>query len=149
MTEEITKCVESQEGWEWFPYSGHFAAAKYCLFSLHTHVGYYCVSTVGHYIPPRREGDSSDDGHGRWQLQPIGSSVGSKEYFETNVLLLGDDGEPEEGALPEATRYPNASIATAGHIEACKAAQTMYDESEYVDEDDEENDLEGQMGEEF
>lgn len=52
---------------KYFGCAGHFICAHDCQFHIHTHVGGYCVSTVGEYMPPHveREDEWEDIGYGR------------------------------------------------------------------------------------
>ncbi len=47
------------------PHPGHFCGAFKCGFRRHTHVGDYCVSTVGDYWPRGDRGERETIGDGR------------------------------------------------------------------------------------
>lgn len=86
---------------EWFGFPGHFIAAKYCRFHLHTHVGGLCVSTVGDYWPP---GD-------RRQV-----TVGVGRAYETMVFPMEPYGEPDYSRELALVGYNDRDEANAGHM---------------------------------
>jgi len=46
--------------------AGHFCDANRCRFHLHTHIGRYCISTIGDYYPlDARDGAPKEIGAGR------------------------------------------------------------------------------------
>lgn len=53
---------ESQ--WQWFGRAGHFISAHRCRFHLHTHVGRFCISTVGDLYYDRDQKEPSEIGSG-------------------------------------------------------------------------------------
>lgn len=109
--------------WVWFGQAGHFIAANWCRFHLHTHVGKYCVSTVGDYHPPTMD-------HGRlvvpasdWPME----TIGWQRSFETMVFVLVD-GETN-GSEIDFSAYEDRDAANAGHLEMCrKYAATVEQE---------------------
>lgn len=48
--------------WLWFGEPGHLAVARKCLYHMHTHIGHYCVSTVGDYRPNQKSNDAETIG---------------------------------------------------------------------------------------
>lgn len=97
---------------EWFGQAGHFVSAKDCQFHLHTHVGGYCISTVGEYIP-----------RGERHPEPIGGSakVDRGRLYETMVFKLTEDGSDILGESPlEMIPYWERNAANAGHMAAVK-----------------------------
>ena len=67
----------------WFGCAGHLCIADSCRYRLHTHVGQFCISSVGEYYP------SPND------KKP--SPVGGSGYFETYIFDLdAGDGRWEE-----------------------------------------------------
>lgn len=102
--------------WQWFGHPGHFCAAEWCLFHLHTHVGKWCVSTVGDYWPPPLDGEKKQQreiGHGR--------------TFETMVFELNAEGEPHDWRELDFNAYDDRDAANAGHIEKCKLWETIVE----------------------
>jgi len=102
--------MESQEGWKWYGYAGHFIGGKKCAFHLATRVGSYLVSTVGDYRP---------DGQSR---ETVGS--GPEDFFETFVFEC--DGEDSDGnpsianwSSIDCKRYEDSLVAEQGHYEFC------------------------------
>ena len=61
-----------------FGMAGHFCAAHHCRYHRHTHVGRFCISTVGDYHPPLPSGMPTE--------KP--QQVGSGRFFETMVFDL-------------------------------------------------------------
>lgn len=71
--------------WQWFGQPGHFCAAHRCMFHLHTHVGRWCVSTVGEYRPSANHDEDFTE-----QPHDMGAFPGMK--YETMVFELDGDG---------------------------------------------------------
>ena len=65
--------------WHWFGQAGHFCAAHKCRYHLHTHVGLYCVSTVGEYYVRAEDEEPTPPG-------------ASPHLYETMVFKLDGDG---------------------------------------------------------
>jgi hypothetical protein len=82
-------------------WAGHFIASRNCLFRRHTHVGPYCVSTVGDYYPA--------GGNER-------EKVGCNRFFETMVFDLsnGEDG-PNRWCDIDAGAWQTREEANVGH----------------------------------
>lgn len=98
---------------EWFGQAGHFIAANHCRFHLHTHVGGWCVSTVGDYHPPYRFDRATRS------LRPARDTDGVEEIgpdrtFETMVFKVLPDGETADGEL-DFRAYNDRDSANAGH----------------------------------
>lgn len=93
--------------WKWFGQAGHFIAANSCRFHLHTHVGRYCVSTVGDYHPSmmRGRGDTEEP-----------NTIGLNRFYETMVFEIRDDGETN-GQEIDFVGYNDRDAANAGHAE--------------------------------
>lgn len=88
-------------------YPGHFIAAPWCLFSLHTHVPGFRVSTVGDYRPPHERV--------REAWGPM-RQIGCNRYFETMVFLEEPDGTATSPMLElDTDAYETAEEAEAGH----------------------------------
>lgn len=86
----------------WFGYPGHFIGAPKCRFHLHTHVGRYCVSSVGDY----------------WPRDAVGAvEIGAGRLYETMVFDL----EADEGRWIEidADGYNDSAQAEMGHRILC------------------------------
>lgn len=84
-----------------FAKPGHFCAADRCRFVRHSHVGPYCVSTVGDWWP-KGETQAEQIGHGR--------------YFETMVFRVGEDGEVADyGNHVDFRGYTHEADAALGH----------------------------------
>lgn len=96
------------ERWEWWGRAGHFIGARSCLFHLHTHVGPYCVSTVGAYHPYR------DRGEGVGEIETIGCD----RTHETMVFRHLPDGTNDYSEL-DFEGYNDDEDAAAGHIRMC------------------------------
>ncbi len=95
------------QSWKWFGYAGHFCCARDCLFHLHTHVGKYCVSTVGEYHP----------GHDR---EGPKQTIGLDRYFETMVFELTPGGEIKSHNELEMEGYNEPEDAMKGHMKMCR-----------------------------
>lgn len=94
-----------------YGYPGHFIAAPWCLFHLHTSVdGRYRVSTVGDYRPAHER-----------HVERVGPmrEIGYQRYFETMVFRLGRDGDPASWSEMDADGYATAEEAAAGHEAMC------------------------------
>lgn len=91
--------------WKWFGQAGHFCAANQCRFHLHTHIGKYCVSTVGDYYPRGSSIDGPD-------------TIGLDRLYETMVFIIQDDGETN-GQNIDFNPYNDRISANAGHLEMC------------------------------
>jgi hypothetical protein len=100
--------------WEHFGQAGHLCVANWCRFHMHTHVGRYCVSTVGDWHLPQaseKESEPRDIGYGR--------------LYETMVFTLGDDNEPTDIGNPlDFAGYNSRTDANAGHLEMCRKWST-------------------------
>lgn len=96
--------------WTWFGQAGHFIGAASCLFHLHTHIGKYCVSTIGEYHP-------RSAGH-RGMEEP--TEIGCDRIYETMVFELGEDGKPESWSEIDMHGYSERSEAAAGHMKMCR-----------------------------
>lgn len=97
--------------WRWFGQPGHFIGAEQCRFHLHTHVGSYCVSTVGNYFPkatPGNEGKREEVGDGR--------------FFETVVFRLGENDAPVDHRELYMRGCNDRGQAQAEHSAACALA---------------------------
>jgi hypothetical protein len=96
----------SRETWQWFGQAGHFVAADRCRFHLHTHVGPFCVSTVGAFFV-------HDDDRGP-------TAIGAPDRtYETMVFRLDKDGETD-GSDIDMSPYNDLDAANAGHIAMCE-----------------------------
>lgn len=93
---------------KWWGTAGHFICAYDCLFHMHTHVGKFCISTVGEHRP-------SFDGGARLERKPQTMGAGP-ELYETMVFPLGDDDAPSSWTEIEARRYMTEDEASAGHM---------------------------------
>jgi hypothetical protein len=84
----------------YFGTAGHLLVADRCRFHLHTHVGPWCVSTVG-----------------EWYVKPTDSQpeeIGYKRLYETMVFRLYD-GSPHDGEAESMQGYNTRDDADAGH----------------------------------
>lgn len=96
--------------WEWHGYPGHLCVSNDCMFHMHTHVGDFCVSTVGHYISGSSRRQKRIE-----EMQPIGLD----RTFETMVFRLLDDGEIDLRNL-DFQGYNDAESARNGHMVMCR-----------------------------
>lgn len=86
--------------WDWFGQAGHFCEAHRCRFHLHTHVGGYCISTVGELFV--------DDGQ---------EYIGGNYFYESMVFRLSC---PEDNWREvDADRYHTREQANLGHLKLC------------------------------
>ncbi len=89
---------------KWYGRAGHFCAAYNCQFHLHTHVGKYCISTVGEYHP--------NGPHGK--METLGA--GKNDFYETMVFehdeLTGDN-----GSELHCQRFGSLQAAEAYHMD--------------------------------
>lgn len=80
-------------------HAGHFVGANYCRFHLHTHIGPYCVSTVGDYWPRSAN-----------EQEPIGY----QRTYETMVFRILPDGDTSAESIDFAA-YNEPEAADRGH----------------------------------
>ena len=97
----------SHDKWQWFGQAGHFCAADQCRYHLHTHVGKYCISTIGEYFV------RSDDK----KPTPFGTST---YLYETMVFVLDETGSPETYNEIDTKRTKTRDKAAAAHAELCE-----------------------------
>lgn len=98
---------------KWYGSAGHFVCRERCLFHLHTHVGNWCISTIGEFYE-------------RWNptgpqppMMHLGSGIGKRMYYETMVYAI----HPHDviaGIETEAIRYRTLQEADTGHTKMCK-----------------------------
>ncbi len=91
---------------EWLETPGHFICAEKCYFRMHTHIGKYCISTVGEMYP---------DSHRSPRPQAEPETIGSGRLYETMVFELDEDGE-HNGDDIDFAGYNDREAATAGHM---------------------------------
>ncbi len=94
-----------RKDWEWLGQAGHFCAAKSCRYHLHTHVGNWCISTVGEYFPPSENGEMESLGGGGF-------------YYETMVFELAD-GEIIDHSSGICERTKTRDSAQRKHMDFC------------------------------
>lgn len=114
----------AQTRWEWFGHPGHFILCYRCCWHLHTHVGGYCVSSVGGLHP---RGDEV------WDLrhEPLGAD--RDHLFETLVFppsfwrphTFHEEFEPVDIA-----KYRTRQEAEKGHMEMCKKWSASHQKEE-------------------
>lgn len=96
--------------WQWFGEGGHFCGWRQCCFHLHTHVGGYCVSTVGCWHPV--DGDRGKP-----------ETIGVNRFYETYVFRL--EGKHHNDSEIDSLTYQDvdfdkiAAQVNAGHLEMC------------------------------
>lgn len=94
--------------WKWFGEAGHFICADMCRFHLHTHVGNYCVSTIGGYYPSNSK---------------FMDKVNLEGYYETMVFKIDENGawilDDEHINEIERLSYQTQNEADNGHMETC------------------------------
>lgn len=99
--------------WKWFGQAGHFCAAHLCRYHLHTHVGRFCISTVGEYALK----DPQDPNPDRRTLTPMGAS---DFLYETMVFELDPKKEsPRDYNERETVRTNTREKAQAVHLATC------------------------------
>ncbi len=109
---KLKKRAVAVEEWEWFGQAGHFICAAQCMYHLHTHVGRYCVSTVGEHYP---DGIVHHEPQGEMQF------MGASEcHYETMVFKLDRDrqGISNHSEL-DARQTKTRDEAAAIHKEFC------------------------------
>jgi hypothetical protein len=95
--------------WQWFGTAGHFICASRCNFRMHTHVGKFCVSTVGDFRQERDDVEPTKIGHDRLYETMV---------FDTSRYGDGsDDGRWSEVA---SAAYMTDEQAQRGHLEMCE-----------------------------
>lgn len=106
----------------YFGQPGHFIAAAQCRFHIHTHVGDFCISTVGEYFPL-----------GSNEMEPLGGQ--RTDLYETMVFRLGPDGQVKDYGSPVFTdRYSNRDAANLWHERnVCRVEGMIIDESVRAD----------------
>ena len=105
-----------RDRWVFSGYAGHFIAASKCRFRLHTRVGGYRISTVGHYVVKGRI-----------------ERVGAGRTFETMVFRVRADGTPEgefstDRECIEMRPYNDSRAAEAGHFALCEKYAALQDD---------------------
>lgn len=85
----------------YFGQAGHHILARRCAYHLHTHVGRYCISTVGEFF------------HDWTSRKP--DAVGHERLYETKVFVLGSDGEPDYANDLDFAAYNERQDAHDGH----------------------------------
>lgn len=98
--------------WVWFGQAGHHVASDSCLFHLHTHVGRWCISTVGEYYPRSKSVKGAAVG------EPV--QIGSGRLYETMVFPLGADGEVTDWSGEAGCGYNDRAEANEGHVAMCR-----------------------------
>ena len=105
--------------WQWFGMAGHFIGAHDCLFHLHTHVGRFCVSTVGNYWPKGERLNQQDS--------PVFEEIGYNRYFDTMVFYLLSEGGDADWARPVfCTSAQTNDEANENHILTCETVERDY-----------------------
>lgn len=92
-------------GWEWFGQAGHFCDADNCHYHLHTHIGKWCISTVGEYFPLSKKGE----------MEPMGGGY----HYKTMVFELGEDGYPVDHMERAGQRSATRDEAQKQHMQFC------------------------------
>lgn len=92
-----------QSEWVWHGTAGHWCCADKCLFRLHTHVGQYCISTIGEYYPNGVDGEMK--------------YISYSGYYETMVFDEEKDNYWSEIKL---RRCAEREQAVKQHMELCK-----------------------------
>lgn len=97
----------AQSKWKWLGHAGHFCGAHKCLHHLHTHVGKFCISTVGDYRPDMKGGDLGER-----------MDIGYERAFETFVFDLLPSGGID---LTEIDTLPanDSKTAEKNHMKMC------------------------------
>lgn len=91
--------------WKWFGRPGHYICSARCIFHMHTHVGRYCVSTVGEFHEHHRDPGPVEIGDGR--------------LYETMVFAL-DANDSHNGSEIDFRPYNDWEAADTGHLEMCE-----------------------------
>ena len=98
----------NQSEWVWYGQAGHFCCADECRYHLHTHVGHYCVSTVGEHITKwYRNGKL---------MKPF--DIDGKCFYETMVFDF-DEADRKTGSDVETKHTINREEAQKAHMELC------------------------------
>jgi hypothetical protein len=92
----------------YFGHAGHFIGAPSCRFHLHTHVGKFCVSTVGDYYPRGRSGSQEPE------------RIGLDRLYETMVFDLDDNDDIASYTELTCRGYNDAEDADKGHEEVVR-----------------------------
>ncbi len=114
--EEATRmgaeAVIPESEWKWVGTAGHFVLADQCRWRLHTHVGAYCISSVGNL--------RDQQGDGPCRLDGAGTGEGPEMFYET--MVFEEDGTLEKyGPLTLGEdRYETTKEAQAGHMKMCR-----------------------------
>jgi hypothetical protein len=96
--------------WQWFGQAGHFCSADNCRFHLHTHVGDYCVSTVGEWFPA--------DGEKMHAIGGAGHDERGGRTYETMVFTI--DGGRVSSTEISCDAYWSRKDANDGHLAMCE-----------------------------
>lgn len=88
---------------------GHLIVADRCRFHIHTHIGRYCISTVGEFYEKPDSMHMTAIGHGR--------------HYETMAFRVGENGEPNYDHELIVRGYNSREAANDGHEEICKQAE--------------------------
>jgi hypothetical protein len=82
---------------------GHFIAADSCRYHLHTHIGKWCVSTVGEYFPAKGE-----------KMETVGLS----RFYET--MVFNTKSRRSRWQEVDFGAYQTRAQADKGHEALCK-----------------------------
>lgn len=98
--------------WKWYGYAGHFVGGSRCAFHLCTRIGKVMISTIGHYIPKKKD-----------DPEPLG--LGPDSLFETMVFRCDGEEPTGDAIIPswdsiDGERYAESKPAEDGHHRYCK-----------------------------
>lgn len=105
------------DDWQWFGQPGHRRSNRPSGYSLHAHIGAFCVATFGEYVEP-----------GTQDMIRIGPD--RHDFYETAVCVLHNHGGDWRGGGPQIRDFEvrtlyaaNADEADANHRAMCRYAQ--------------------------
>jgi hypothetical protein len=93
--------------------AGHVIVSRDCQFHIHTHIGKWCISTVGEYYPRSIPSDGPPE--------PIGSG----RVYETMVFNLRS--RENRWANVDFAGYNDMRKAEEGHEEMCRKYESKYE----------------------
>ncbi len=89
-----------------FGRAGHFICADYCRFHLHTHVGKFCISTVGDYRVNRDDVKMTEIGYKRiYETMVFDTKSRKSRWTELDMAGYGNEAAAEKGHEAMVAKY--------------------------------------------
>ena len=105
--------------WKWIGMVGHLCVGDRCLHHLHTHIGKYCISTVGSYYPRGTEFPMSAVTRDATHETMVFELIDGECPFGIGTIESDSCGEIGED------EYENDRLADKMHMRMCKKYAKM------------------------